>query len=87
MDLGIVNRSGKSSADLEGQIESYYDEKLPGSVEKDKHASGFSGSFRLVCFNLQLLLRRFSFSYTFLSSKLLLIEYAIFTLIVYDSSK
>ncbi|GAU11541.1 hypothetical protein TSUD_345320 [Trifolium subterraneum] len=50
MDLGIVNRSEKSSADLEGQeMESYYDEKSPGSVGKDdKHASGFTGSFRLI---------------------------------------
>ncbi|XP_058738585.1 cation/calcium exchanger 5 [Vicia villosa] len=49
MDLGIVNRREKSSADLEGQVESCYDEKLPGSGEKEKHnASGLSGSFRLI---------------------------------------
>ncbi|KAI5424304.1 Cation/calcium exchanger 5, variant 3 [Lathyrus oleraceus] len=48
MDLGIVNRREKSSADLEGQVESYYDEKSLGSGEKEKHASGLSGSFRLV---------------------------------------
>ncbi|CAL5194712.1 unnamed protein product [Lathyrus oleraceus] len=48
MDLGIVNRREKSSADLEGQVESYYDEKSLGSGEKEKHASGLSGSFRLI---------------------------------------
>jgi len=54
MDLGMSNRREKTSADLEGQIDSFYDEKASGSVEKDKHASGFRGSFRLVCFKLSI---------------------------------
>lgn len=48
MDLGMANRREKSSSDLEGQIDSYYDVKASGSVEKDKHASGFLRSFRLI---------------------------------------
>ncbi|KAL5061011.1 hypothetical protein RYX36_032615 [Vicia faba] len=50
MDLGIANRRVKSSVDLEGQVESYYDEKSPGSgeKEKEKHASGLRGSFRWI---------------------------------------
>lgn len=54
MDLGVANRREKSSADLEGQIESYSEDKALGSIEKEKHASGFSGSFRLVCFKLSI---------------------------------
>jgi len=54
MDLGMVNRREKSSADLEEQIDSYYDEKASGSVEKEKHASAFRGSFPLVCFKLSI---------------------------------
>jgi len=48
MDLGMADRSQKSSADLEGQLESDSDAVVSRSDEGEKRASGVRGAFRLV---------------------------------------
>ncbi|KAK7332960.1 hypothetical protein VNO80_29717 [Phaseolus coccineus] len=48
MDLGMADRTRKSSADLEGQLESDSDAVVSRSAEEEKRPSGVRGAFRLI---------------------------------------
>ncbi|ESW19060.1 hypothetical protein PHAVU_006G093300 [Phaseolus vulgaris] len=48
MDLGMADRTRKSSADLEGQLESDSDAVVSRSAEEEKRLSGVRGAFRLI---------------------------------------